>query len=80
MIRRVVFGGCTASVDVERVGPAPGEPDELKGNLVSRLTNEAPARVFHQGPGICPLMTICSFAVRHLLIQHRHAFDLKQEN
>jgi len=33
----------------------------------SRLTIEALARVFHQGPGILPNMTGCSFAVRHLL-------------
>jgi len=48
------FGGCTASVDVKRVGPALGEPDHFTGNLDSRLTIEAPARVFHQGPGLRP--------------------------
>jgi len=38
-----------------------------RGSSTSRLTIEAPARVFHQGPGIAPNMTGCSFAVRHLL-------------
>ena len=40
---------------------------------VEALTIEAPARVFHQGPGKMPNMTGCSFAVRHLLVQHRQA-------
>src|ERR1035437_839057 len=35
----------------------------------SRLTNEAPARVFHQGPGNKPNMAVCSSAVLHLLAQ-----------
>ena len=44
-----------ASVDVKRVGPAPGEPDQFTGDAArTRLTNEAPARVFHQGPGESP--------------------------
>jgi hypothetical protein len=42
-----------------------------RGSCHSRLTIEAPARVFHQGPGHMPNMTGCSFAVRHLL--HRTA-------
>ena len=48
---------CAACVDVKRVGPAPGAPDQLSGNIESELTIEAPARVFHQGPGILPNMT-----------------------
>ena len=36
---------------MSKVGPAWGVPDYLKGKpYESRLTNEAPARVFHQGP------------------------------
>jgi len=46
-----------------------------KGSIYSRLTIEAPARVFHQGPGEMPNMTGCSFAVRHLLVQLRQAKD-----
>jgi len=42
-----------------------------RGRSHSRPTIEAPARVFHQGPGDMPNMTGCSFAVRHLL--HRSA-------
>jgi len=39
-----------------------------RGRGYSRLTMEAPVRVFHQGPGKMPNMTVCSFAV-HLLTQ-----------
>ena len=44
-----------------------------KGEVDTRLTIEAPARVFHQGPGELPNMTGCSFAVRHLLVQRSQA-------
>ena len=59
-----------ASVDESRVGPARGVLDHLEETTAGRprLTNEAPARVFHQGPqhSNAASMTGCSFAVRTL--------------
>lgn len=48
-----------------------------RGSSHSRLTIEALARVFHQGPGKMPNMTGCSFAVRHLLVQ-RQQYNMNQ--
>ena len=48
-------------------------PDYFKGSNDSRLTNEALARVFHQGPGNMPNMTGCSTAVLHLLMRQQAA-------
>jgi len=45
-------------------------PLRVKRGFSTASTIEAPARVFHQGPGEMPNMTGCIFAVRHLLSQY----------